>query len=169
MPKVFGSQAEFQIVIADPKPGEMESGHRTVEIYGAGRWLTCDDNTVKVPHFPVLIGCTLSRLLTPGGLEFPYPGLSAEETHRRLLEGGNDVASFSYRFLNWGPTTDNVSSHIFRRRADVVLTFSFWRESHPYPNELGMVFVTEMPERDLLQILHEAEMALFLGQWYNAT
>jgi hypothetical protein len=65
--------------------------------------------------------------------------------------------------LDWGPTTDNVQSFLFRRGPDAVITFEFCRESHPRPEEVGQVFVAQLPERELLRVLHQAVCALRRG------
>jgi hypothetical protein len=58
--------------------------------------------------------------------------------------------------MDWGPTTDNVRMHLFREGDTAFLPFSFWRESHHKPAELGRVFVAELPWRELASVLHEA-------------
>jgi hypothetical protein len=70
----------------------------------------------------------------------------------------------SYRFMAWGPTTDNVRAVLFREGDTASMPFSFWRESHHDPAELGRVFVAELPERELLWVLHEAAWALAWGR-----
>jgi hypothetical protein len=93
----------------------------------------------------------------------PYPELSPAANHRKLLaaaEAGDNRLYLGYRFMNWGPTSDNVSMNLFREAGTAILAFSFWREDHHDPSELGQVFVAELPERELLSVMHEAAWSI---------
>jgi hypothetical protein len=46
--------------------------------------------------------------------------------------------------------------HLFRESGIAFLPFSFWREGHHDPAELGKVFVAELPVWELARVLHEA-------------
>jgi len=133
-----------------------------VDIWAAGVELTCDDNAAFVPQFCHAVEATVTWLLSELNLNLPYPELSPEGNHRRLHEGEwHDLRS--YRFMDWGPTTDNVLSFIFSRGTDMLITFEFLRETHPRSEEIGKVFVAEMPERQLLRCLHQAVSVLRSG------
>ena len=142
---------------------------RQVDVWAAGRWLTCDDNAAYLPSFTASVERSLGRLLTgPEGLNLsrPYTELSVADNLCRMLaaaDAGDNRDYLSYRFLGWGPTTDNVSAVLFREGGTVFIPFSFWRESHHEPSELGRVFVAELPERELLSVLHRAAWARWSG------
>jgi hypothetical protein len=85
--------------------------------------------------------------------------LSPEETHRQLLEL-DDGSRQRFWFPDWGPTTDNIGGHVFRVGEQLVITFEFWRDEHPVPEERGAVFVAELPAAELLDVLDQMLAAL---------
>jgi hypothetical protein len=165
--KTFGDRSRFCIevgpAVADRPPAEL----RRVDVWAADRWLTCDDNLAFLPSFTASVAGTLGWLLTYSdafSLRRPHPELSVADNHRRLLvyaEAGDNRDHLTYRFMcNWGPTADNVMAHVFLEGRRAYLPFSFWREHHHDPSELGQVFVVELPEREVLWVLHKAAWAL---------
>lgn len=80
-----------------------------------------------------------------------YRRLRAEEDNRQYL---------SYRFMDWGPTADNVGMLLFREGGTAYLPFAFWRADHHQPAELGQVFVAELPVWELARVLHDAGWAI---------
>ena len=155
----YGHETRFAITV-----GEVLSdngGSRRVDVYAAGRWLTCDDNNVYVPHFAGCLQHAVGYLLSDPQWSRgrPYPELSVADNYRRLwAEAQTDNAEYlSYRFMHWGPTADNVSMLLFREGGTAYLPFSFcW----PVRAELGEVFVAELPEWELAAALHSAAWAL---------
>jgi len=143
---------------------------RRVDIWAADRCLTCDCNSAFLPSFTASVANSLGHLLTnPENLVFhrPYAEMSVSDNLSRMLtaaEAGNNQKYLSYRFLDWGPTTDNISAVLFRENDKVFIPFSFWRESHHDPSELGQVFVAELPERELLWVLHSTAWVLAFGR-----
>ena len=164
----FGGRARFAIEPGPLLSGEPTTGVRVVQLWAAGRELCCDDNHAFVPQFSMSVEATITWLLSDHDLSFPYPELSPEENHRRSRAGEHEERS-RHVFMNWGPTTDNLCSFLFRRRADVVITFEFWREARPRPEEIGRVFVVELPERELPRSLHQAVCVLRSGTWQRTT
>lgn len=136
---------------------------RRVDLWAAGQWLTCDDNTVYVPQFRHHVGLTLDRL-PPAAV--PFPGLSAAAAHRRLLAEDNELLSEFWFLDGWGPTTDNVISFAFRNGDGLVLTAQFWREDHlrEHPEHAGMVFTAEIQVEVLTGILQDLVAALSTGE-----
>ena len=157
----YGSRHHFAIEIASEAP---EPEVRTVNIWGAGQWLTCDDNSAYVPVFASQLEHTARYLIASDRLAPPWPNLNPEEIHRRL-DAQDDVRE-TYRFMNWGPTTDNVTAYVFRGRIDetVHLSFAFWRRDHPFPDQLGRVFTASLALRDLILILFDAATVLRRAQ-----
>ena len=135
---------------------------RRVDLWASGRWLTCDDNVVFVPQFCMSVRDTLNWLRSDCDLSRPYGGMSLTETHRRLLEI-DDGSREQFWFPLWGPTTDNVSGHVFRDGDSLSITLEFWRETHKPPEERGEVFVSEMPESEFVGVLEQIITALGCG------
>jgi hypothetical protein len=154
---LFGDKQRFAAEV-----GEFWEGHqqlRRVDLWGAGRWLTCDDNTAFVPQFCGSVRGTVNWLRSGCDLSLPFPGLSPAETHRRLL-AVDDGSREQFWFPRWGPTTDNVVGHVFRVGDRLLVTLEFWRETHPVPEERGVVFVAELPEAEFVGVLEQMLAAL---------
>jgi hypothetical protein len=139
-----------------------DGGSRRVDVWAVDRWLTCDDNQVYVPHFAGClqhaVGCLLSNPQHRRGR--PYPELSVEDNYRRLRAEADNTEYLRYRFMDWGPTADNVSMLLFLEEGMAYLSFSFWRPDHHVPSELGKVFLAELPEWELASVLHDAAWAV---------
>ena len=60
-----------------------------------------------------------------------------------------------FRVLIWGPTTDSVTSHVFRDGDSLMITFQFRREEHllQHPEHAREVFVIEIPTAEFVEIL----------------
>ncbi|MEU8679440.1 hypothetical protein [Streptomyces sp. NPDC048560] len=129
------------------------------------QWLTCDDNSVYVPQFRRDVLATASWLRSGAGSPMPFAGMAAEATHRRLMHRArdHDVAEADYglrsefQTLLWGPTTDNVTAHLFRDEGRLVITLEFWRQEHllNHPEDAGVVFVAEIPTEEFVGILED--------------
>ena len=150
MSVLFGDKGRFAAEVGEFWDGSDQG--RRVDLWAAGRWLTCDDNTAFVPQFVMSVRSTLDWLRWGCDLSVPFPGLSPAEAHRRLLDL-DDGSRQRFWFPLWGPTTDNVTGHVFRVGDRLVITFEFWREEHHIPEELGRVFVAELPEAEFLDVL----------------
>lgn len=156
----FGHLTRFAITI-----GEIlceNGGLRRVDVWAADRWLTCDDNAVYVPHFATELQSEVRGLLIDPQSRRgrPYPELSIENNYRRLEAEADNTEWLAYRFMDWGPTTDNVRMLLFREKGTAYLPFSFWRPDHHATSELGQVFVAEMSEWDLATVLYDAAWAI---------
>lgn len=150
--------------------GEWEHSLRRVDLWAAGQWLTCDDNMAFVGQFRSYVVDTVVWLRSGACSALPFDGLSPEATHRRLMHraGADNETEEEYRFrsqfrvLSWGPTTDNVTVHLFRDAARLVLTLQFWREEHlvRHPDHAGKVFVAEVPAEEFVGILEDLAAVL---------
>ncbi|MCX5746737.1 MAG: TIGR02996 domain-containing protein [Proteobacteria bacterium] len=118
---------------------------RLVEIWAAGIELTCDDNEIHVPSFVHAIERAASWARRPRGL--PFPDLDVIANHRRIDD--DEELRDRYRWLDTGPTTDNLSCFLFLDGEDAIVTFAFWRQTHPRPHELGQVFAIRLPGDEL--------------------
>src|SRR4051812_47631465 len=104
----FGDREQFAMEVGPVIDGSPTMGGRVVDLWAAGRELCCDDNNAFVPQFCMSVESTITWLLSDHGRSFPHPDLSPEENHR-LLQAGEYEDRKDYFFLDWGPTTDNVS------------------------------------------------------------
>ena len=163
MTQRFGERNTFAIELG--KPDEASPDLRTVDVYAAGRWLTCADNVAFLPQFIGSLNDDLNWLITPPTQKrdkLPFDTLSPTENHNEMLKiatEDNDLHLF-HRFMDWGPTADNVSMHLFRSDGTASLPFSFWRENHHDPNELETTFCAKLPANDLMTTLHHAAWKL---------
>lgn len=171
MLQLFGHRARFAIEIGEFH-GESDNCRR-VDVWAADRWLTCDDNTAYVPQFIGSVEGSVRYLISDHPFRRfgrPYPELSPADNHRRLcaVAATDNTESRNYAFMDWGPTADNVCMHLFQEGDTAFLPFSFWREAHHDPTELGQVFVAELPWRELAEVLHDAAWAL-MWAWAKRT
>jgi hypothetical protein len=161
----FGHQSRFAITVGEYLNDDGNS--RRVDVWAADRWLTCDDNSVYIPHFAGCLQRAVGFLLSnpQHGRGRPYPDLSVADNYRRLQADAetDNTEYLSYRFMGWGPTADNVTMLLFREGRVAYLPFSFWRPDHHDPTELGQVFVSELPEWELAAVLHDAASALLVA------
>lgn len=105
MNRVLGDKSRFAAEVGEP------SALCQVDLWAAGKRLTCDDNMAYVPQFRRDVLDTAAWLRSGKGVFLPYAGLSAEATHRRFRQhAGDDGESEAdyelrsrHRVLLWGP------------------------------------------------------------------
>ena len=158
--ELFGDKQRFAAEVGEFS-GDSDQ-FRRVDLWAAGRWLTCDDNSVFIPQFCMSVWGTIDWLRLGCDLSLPHPGLSPVETHRRLL-AVDDGSREQFWFPHWGPTTDNIGGHVFREGERLGITLEFWRETHLPEHERGQVFVAELPEAELIGVLEQMLGALGCG------
>jgi uncharacterized protein (TIGR02996 family) len=155
----FGERSRFAAEVGEFY--EPNGRNRRVDLWAAGRWLTCADHNVNVGQFRGSVSHTIQWLRSGPDLTLPFPWLSPEETFRRLDEVDDGLRERFWVLLhNWGPTTDNVSALLFRRGDHLVITFKFCWDYGVNPEDRGVVFVTEIPESELLDVLEQIRDAL---------
>jgi hypothetical protein len=141
---LLGDKQRFAVEVGElVEAGKPRAGGdqlRRVDLWAAGRWLTCDDSRAFVPELCIDVRDTLDLLRSGRDLSPPYAGVSLIETHRRLLEV-DDGSREQFWFPMWGPITDNVSGHLFRNGELLSITLEYWRETHQPLAERGRVFV----------------------------
>jgi len=143
-----------------------------VDLWAAERWLTCDDNMAFVTQFRLAVLDTAAWLRSGQGAPLPFGSLSPQATHRRLMlrAGADDETEYELRsrfqVLIWGPTTDNVTAHLFRDGDRLVITLQFWRAEHliTHPEHAGEVFVAEIPTTEFVGILEDLVAVLDGGR-----
>ena len=159
----FGERNTFALELG--AADETSADLRIVDVYAGGRWLTCDDNVVFLSQFIGSLNDDLNWLVTPATQKrdkLPFSALTPLANHKELLELANDDNELHlfHRFMDWGPTADNVSMHLFRINGVAYLPFSFWRETHHDAGELGTAFCAELPIHELLDTIHRAAWKL---------
>ncbi|MGL6074967.1 MAG: hypothetical protein ACRC8S_12475 [Fimbriiglobus sp.] len=140
---------------------------RRVDVAAAGRRLTCADNNVNTAFFAGRLEHELRKLLSDPQERRgrPHPSLSVADNYRRLRDEAKEdnTEYLSYRFMDWGPTADNVAMLMFRENGTVHLPFSFVWPDGQDPSELGKIYVAELPEWELAMTLHNAAWELMWG------
>jgi hypothetical protein len=156
-----GDRERFAAEIDDL--AERGSPVRRVGLWAASHWLTCEDDMAYVPQLCASIRGTIGWIRSGCDLSQPFPGLSPEDTHRRLLEW-IDGSREQFWFPRWGPTTDNIRGHLFRSGEQLIIPFEFWRETHPVPDETGRVFVARLPQSEFVEVLEKLVLHLEAGE-----
>lgn len=166
---IFGDKHRFAAEV-----GEWDHELCRVDIWAGGKWLTCDDNMAFVRQFRRDVLDTTGRLRSGMTSALPFDGLSPQATHRRLMlraeTDGESEADFEfrnrYRGLDWGPTTDNVTTHLFQDQDCSLLTLQFRREEHllKHPEHADEVFVAKIPTAEFVGILRDLAAILDSGQ-----
>lgn len=164
MDVVLGDKLRFAAEVGEP------GALCRVDLWAAGKWLTCDDNMAYVPQFRRDVLRTAAWLRSGGGSPVPFAGLSAEAAHRRLVYrmGEVNAPEADYRLrrgfqaLLWGPTTDNLTACLFRAGDRLVVTLEFWREAHliNHPEDAGVVHAVEIQAAEFVGILEGVAAAL---------
>lgn len=154
----FGRREAFAIELGAVVSGDATNGLRVVQLWAAGLELCVDDDHVFVPQFARSLEASASEVRSSRGRELPWPELSPEENHERVR--ADDALRERYWFMHWGPTTDNVSASLFTAGDEAILTFGFWREEHPRPEQLERLFVACLPLQELADVLSQAARAL---------
>ena len=150
MASLFGDKQRFAAEVGEFSVGATQL--RRVDLWAAGLWLTCDDNTAFVPQFCLSLQGDISEFRAGRLPLAEFPEMPHADRHRRVLLLDDDTY-WRHRFPDWGPTTDNLRGLLLRAGKQLVLTFEFWRKAHPRPAELGTVFVAELTESELLSVL----------------
>ncbi|GAB2872783.1 hypothetical protein GCM10027176_87900 [Actinoallomurus bryophytorum] len=150
MTRRFGDQATFAVEV-----GEAESPQlRIVDLWAAGKRLTTDDNSTFLPFFCPAMRSTAAQVRRRDVRPCPFPGRSPEETFR-LLEQDKTAFREHFWFMEWGETVDNVSRYAYLDD-DLILVFAFRRPTHPFPDDLGTIFVARIPPDDFATTLQAA-------------
>ncbi|MBO3743981.1 hypothetical protein [Actinoplanes flavus] len=58
--------------------------------------------------------------------------------------------------MRWDPINDNVTSYSYLDGDELVIVFGFWRETHPFPDDLGKVFVAKIPPDEFADVVDGA-------------
>ena len=159
MTRRFGDRARFAVEVGEvwpPPPAPATGELRTVDLWAAGKWLTTDDNTAFLPTFIGFLRSSAAEVRRREVSPCPFPERSPEEVFRLLY--ADDETDFRQQFwlMHWGETVDNVTSYAYLDGDDLVIVFSHWRADHPFPEDLGKVFVARIPADEFAAVLDEA-------------
>ncbi|TYB68460.1 hypothetical protein FXF51_11485 [Nonomuraea sp. PA05] len=172
MAGLLGDKHRFAVEVGDWDGSAL----RRVDLWVADQWLTCDDNMTFVKQFRHYVERTAVGVRFGEIAAEPFAGLSPAATHRRLLAGVRHGEQEYERFgffgrWGWGPTTDNVTSFLWRDEDRMVITTEFWRERHllTHPEHAGTVFAAELPTAEFMAILEETVAALGDGEGVPVT
>jgi hypothetical protein len=152
MKRRFGDRARFCVEVGETTSRNL----RIVDLWAGGKWLTTDDNTAFLPTFTRFLRSTAALVRRGDVSPCPFPERSPEEIFRLLY--ADDETDFRERFwlMHWGETVDNVTSYVYQDDGDLVIVFRFWRATHPFPEDVGKVFVARVPPDEFVTVLVEA-------------
>ncbi|WP_435830344.1 hypothetical protein [Micromonospora echinospora] len=150
MTRRFGDRAAFAVEVGEIQPPSL----RVVDLWMAGQRLTTDDNSAHVPFFSRAMRSSAAQVRRRDVKSCPFPGRAPEEIFR-LLEADETGFREQFWFMRWGEIVDNVSTYAYLEN-DLVVVFAFWRASHPFPEDLGKVFVARIPPDEFAAIVEEA-------------
>ena len=165
--KSFGERSKFSIELGEIDP-DSDSLLRIVDVYAAGQLLTTIDNVAYIPTFISSVNDDLewamSDPITERGL-IPFPELDIIENHKKILELAkyDNKLHLLHRFMDWGPTSDNISVHMFRNDGLAYIPFSFNDENG---DREDVVYSVTLPNNELNLILHKALFQM-LWDWKN--
>ncbi|GIH19000.1 hypothetical protein [Rugosimonospora africana] len=151
MRRSLGNRATFAVEVADTEPHAL----RTVDVWAAGKRLTIADNSAFVPSFSRAMRSSAAQARRHDVKPCPLPGRSPEEIFR-LLHADHTEFREQFWFMQWGETIDNVATYAYLDNNDLVIVFAFWREDHPFPEDLGKVFVARIPPDEFAVIAEQA-------------
>ncbi|MFG1947995.1 hypothetical protein [Nonomuraea sp. NPDC048826] len=170
MAGLLGDKRRFAVEVGDGDGSAL----RRVDLWIAGQWVTCEDNMVFVKQFRSSVTRTAAGIRSAEDRAPPFVGLPPASMHRRLQAGDGEQEYERFGFFHrwgWGPTTDNVTSFLWRDGVRLVITLEFWRESHllTHPEHAETVFVARLPAAEFVEILEETVTILGDGEGAPAT
>jgi hypothetical protein len=150
MTRRFGDRATFAVELGETSSPAL----RVVDLWAAGKWLTTDDNLAYIPFLLHSMRSTAAQVRRRDIKPCPFPGRSPQENYR-LLEADETEFHEQYWFMSWGETVDNLSRYAYLDDA-LVIVFAFWRTAHPFPHDLGKVFVAKIAPDEYAATLEDA-------------
>jgi hypothetical protein len=165
--KVFGDKSTFAFEIEEYT--RESKNLRIVNIFVDRRNICCDDNTVYVPSFVNSLYSSANYLKkkidyikfekfffdksVPEAHEFIKSTQDINSLNHQIL--GGEIYSF-HQFLDWGTTTDNVTSFLIPIDGFLFLTCQFWRTNHHPEKEINVVFGAIVTPYQLIQTIEYA-------------
>ena len=136
--KIIGDKNKFAFEIGgfDPENKSL----RIVDIWADSTRLCVDDNTIYIPQFVNDLLMETKKSYSISEFDSYLKGLSPEEMAQFVLSTRDEKSLNydlcddriypTYRFLDLGPTTDNITAFMFRYNNVAFFTFSFWRKAY---------------------------------------
>jgi hypothetical protein len=149
MARRIGDRATFAVDVG----ATATPGLRVVDLWVAGKRLTVDDNAAYVPSLSYYMRMEAQRVRQREVPPCPSPDHEPGEIVR-LLQAGEAELRQRFWFMRWSEILDNVSTYAYLD--DLVIAFEFWRETHPFPEDLGKVFAARIPPDKFAAIIEEA-------------
>ena len=124
---------------------------QTVDIIIGNYYVSCDDNAVYLLEFISDIKYTIQHLKDVDLTIYNkyYENKTIEEIHEFISNNWaenspsydiEDGKLYSlHRFMDWGSTTDNITSLLFLYKNELILTFQFWRDDHEPKEEINQI------------------------------
>lgn len=150
MTRQFGDRATFAIEVG----GTATPGLRAVDLWMGGKRLTVEDNAAYLPSLGFYMQKDAQRVRQHDIPVCPFPGREPDEIFR-LLHADETEFRQQFWFMHWSEILDNVSTYAYLDD-DLVIVFEFWRDTHPFPEELGKVFTARIPPEKFVTIIDEA-------------
>jgi hypothetical protein len=169
---VIGNKSTFAFEIGQHSS---ETELRTVDIVIGNRYVCRDDNSAYVPQFIASMQCDIERIFDNDWNKYHeyFKRKSINEIHEFILrtrtEGTReyDIEDDSiyplHKFLDWGPTTDNLCCFIIPINDKHYLTYQFWRPEHPDKSENGTIHNVQIELSEIAEAIKEA-IALLKGR-----
>jgi hypothetical protein len=151
MRRSLGNRATFVVEVADAEPHAL----RTVAVWAAGKRLTATDNSAFAPSFSRAMRLSAAQARRRDVKPRPLPGLAPEEIFR-LLHADQTEFREQFWFMQWGETIDNVAKYAYLDNNDLVIIFAFRRKDHPFPEDLGKIFVARIAPDEFAVIAEQA-------------
>ncbi|MEU7995475.1 hypothetical protein AB0B83_09070 [Micromonospora sp. NPDC049060] len=146
----FGNRDIFSVEVGEP----LSPNLRVVDLWAAGKKLTTHDNVAYVPSTCYYMHTAAAQVRQRAIQPCPSPEQSPEEIFRQLEADETDFRE-QYWFIQWSEIVDNVSCYAYLDD-DLVIVFAFRRADHPFPEDVGKVFVARIPPNEFAATLNQA-------------
>ncbi|KUJ46996.1 hypothetical protein [Micromonospora maris] len=150
MTRRFGDRATFAVEVGRVGSHQL----RVVDLWAAGKRLTTEDNWAFLPFFIRVMRSSAAQVRRRDVKPCPFPGRAPEEIFR-LLHADETEFREQFWFMRWGETVDNVSMYGYLDD-DLVIVFEFWRDDHPFAEDLSKVFIARIPPEEFVATVEEA-------------
>ncbi|WP_018790403.1 hypothetical protein [Salinispora arenicola] len=150
MARRFGDRATFAVEIGEVEPHQL----RVVDLWAGGKRLTTEDNWAFLPFFIRAVRSSAAQVRRRDVKACPFPGRAPKEIFR-LLHADETQFREQFWFMQWDETVDNVFKYTYLEE-DLVIVFAFWRADHPFPEDLGKVFVARIPPEEFVATVEAA-------------
>lgn len=166
---IIGNTNTFALDIGADYP---ENQIRKIDVVINNRWVCVDDHSACVPQFITSLELDIKRIRRSDFSKYNqyFTSLSVHEIHECILktrtEGAEEFDIEDDRiyplhtFMDWGPTTDNLTCFLIPKDKEIYLTHQFWREEHCIKSEIGVIHATKVGLEEVLGVLEKAVVVL---------